>query len=72
MEDRLNKKLGVYSSLLKFFTVLAFVLCMLFLIMFKNDVLGKIGSYFSSIFIAFGFIPMTCSYLSFGKMENNP
>jgi hypothetical protein len=66
----MNKKLAVYSSLLTFFAVLAFALCMVFGLLFENDVIGKSGSYFSSIFIALGFIPMVCSYLSFVKNEN--
>jgi hypothetical protein len=43
---------------------------MLFGLILKNDIIGKSGSYFSSIFIALGFIPMICSYLSFCKKEN--
>jgi hypothetical protein len=37
---------------------------------YNNDIIGKNGGYFSSIFIALGFIPMICSYLSFVKNEN--
>jgi hypothetical protein len=36
----------------------------------NNDIIGKNGGYFSSIFIALGFIPMICSYVSFVKNEN--
>jgi hypothetical protein len=70
MEEKVNKKLGMFSSLLTFFAVLAFALCMLFGIILNNDIIGKNGGYFSSIFIALGFIPMICSYLSFEKNEN--
>jgi hypothetical protein len=70
MERKLNKKLGMYSSLLTFFAVLAFALCMLLGAILNNDIIGKNGGYFSSIFIALGFIPMVCSYVSFTKIEN--
>jgi hypothetical protein len=70
MDRKLNKKLGMYSSLVTFFAVLAFALCMLLGIILNNDIIEKNGGYFSSIFIALGFIPMICSYLSFVKNEN--
>jgi hypothetical protein len=66
----MNKKIGMYSSIMTFLAVFAFAVCMLISILFKNDIIGKNGSYFSSIFIALGFIPMICSFLSFTKNEN--
>ena len=65
----MNKKVGMYSSIITFLAVFAFAVCMLLGILLKNDTIGKNGSYISSIFIAFGFIPMICSYLSFTKNE---
>jgi hypothetical protein len=65
----MNRKVGMYSSILTFLAVLLFALCMLFGILLKNDTIGKNCSYLSSIFIAFGFIPMVCSYLLFTKNE---
>ena len=66
----MNKKAGMYSSIITFLAVFAFAVCMLLGILLKNDTVGKNGSYISSIFIAFGFIPMICSYLSFTKNEH--
>jgi hypothetical protein len=66
----MNKKTGMYSSLITFFAVLAFALGMLLGILFENDSIGKNGSYYASIFIAFGFVSMICSYVSFVKDEN--
>jgi hypothetical protein len=65
----MNKKIGMYSSTFTFLAVFAFAVCLLLGILLKNDTIGKNGSYISSIFIAFGFIQMTCSYLSFTKNE---
>jgi hypothetical protein len=70
MEDLMNKKTGMYSSMVTFFAVLAFAMSMLLGAILKNDNIGKNGSYYSSIFIAFGFISMICSYLSFMEKEN--
>jgi hypothetical protein len=66
----MNKKMGMYSSIFTFLAIFAFAVCMLLGILLKNDAIGKNGSYISSIFIAFGFIPMICSYLSFTKNEH--
>jgi len=66
----MNKRIGMYSSLFTFFAVLLFAICMLLGALFNNDFLGKMGSYFTSIFIAFGFIPMICSYYIFTNNEN--
>jgi hypothetical protein len=70
MEILMNKKMGMYSSIITFFAVFVFAVCMLLGIILNNDSIGKNGSYFSSIFIAFGFISMVCSYLSFIPDEN--
>ena len=66
----MNRKLGIYSSLLVFFSVLAFALCMLFDLQSGDDVIWKYGTYLSCIFLALGFIPMICSYLSFVEPKN--
>jgi hypothetical protein len=66
----MNRKAGMYSSLFTFLAVLAFAVSMLIGIVCKNDSIGKNGSYIFSIFIALGFIPMICSFLSFIKDEN--
>ena len=66
----MNKKLGIYSSLWVFFSVLAFAVCMLFDLQSGDDVIWKYGTYLSCIFLALGFIPMICSYLSFVEPKN--
>ena len=66
----MNKKTGMYSSLFTFFAVLSFAICMLIGTLFNNDFFGKTGSYFTSIFIALGFIPMICSFYVFSNNEN--
>ncbi|MCI8426593.1 MAG: hypothetical protein HFJ03_03460 [Lachnospira sp.] len=57
----MNKKIGVYGSIVNFIAVICFALCMLF--GFNH------GSYFSSMFIAFGFVLMMCGYAYFAKKE---
>lgn len=66
----MNKKLGKYSSLLVFFSVLAFALCMVLDLQSGNNFIWKYGSYLSCIILALGFIPMTCSYVSFVEPKN--
>jgi len=66
----MNKKSGTYSSILTFLAVFVFAVGMLLGIVLKNDIIGKNISYFSSIFIALGYIPMVCSYLSFINEKN--
>jgi hypothetical protein len=66
----MNKKMGIYSSIFTFLAVFAFLFCMLLGILLKNDNIGKYGSYFSSIFIAIGYISLVCSYLTFTNNEN--
>ena len=68
--DKMNRKIGIYSSLVTFFAVFAFALCMLAGIICGNNTIVKQGGYFSSIFIALGYIPMVCAYFSFTKKEN--
>ena len=65
----MNKKVGMYSSIVTFLAVFAFAACMALGLLFKNDTIGHFLSYLSSIFIAFGFISMVCSYLTFTKNE---
>ena len=57
----MNKKIGMYSSIANFIAVICFALSMLF----NFDY----GSYFSSIFIAFSFVPMMCGYAYFAEKE---
>ena len=53
--------MGMYSSILTLVTVIGLELSMIF----KND----FGSYLSSMFIAWGFVPMICSFASYSKNE---
>ena len=53
----MNKKIGLYSSAVNIIAVICFALSMLFSFHF--------GSYFSSMFIAFSFVPMMCGYAYF-------
>ena len=57
----MNKKIGVYGSIANFIAVICFALSMLFGFNY--------GSYFSSMFIAFSFVLMTCGYAYFAKKE---
>jgi hypothetical protein len=66
----MNKKVGMYSSIITFFAVFAFSICMLLGLILNNDIIGNNGSYYSCIFIALGFVPMVCSYLSYSNNEN--
>jgi hypothetical protein len=65
-----NKKVGMYASIITFLAVFAFAIFMFIGILLKNSNIGNYGSYLSSFFIALGFIPMVCSYLSFTSNEN--
>ncbi len=53
----MNRKIGMYASLLNFISVLAFAVSMLAGFDF--------GSYFSSMFIALSFVTMTCAFAYF-------
>ncbi len=57
----MNKKIGVYSSVVNFVAVFCFALFLLFGFDY--------GSYFSSMFIAFSFVLMMCGYAYFAKKE---
>lgn len=57
----MNKKIGVYGSVVNFIALVCFALSML---------LGfDYGSYFSSMFIAFGFVLMMCGYAYFAEKK---
>lgn len=55
----MNRKIGMYCSVVNFIAVICFAMSMLF--GFDN------GSYFSSMFIAFSFVPMMCGYAYFSE-----
>lgn len=55
----MNKKIGMYSSAVNLVAVICFAISM---ILEFND-----GSYFSSMFIAFSFVPMMCAYAYFSE-----
>ena len=57
----MNKKIGMYGSVVNFISVLCFALSMLFGFDY--------GSYFASIFIAFSFVLMMCGYAYFSETE---
>ncbi len=57
----MNKKIGVYGSVVNFIAVICFALSMLFGFDY--------GSYFSSMFIAFSFVLMMCGYANFADKE---
>lgn len=55
----MNKKIGMYSSIINLISVIGFSVSML---------IGfPMGSYFSSMFIAFSFVPMICGYAYFSE-----
>ena len=57
----MNKKLGMYSSLVTLASVLVFFVCM---------VIGAdAGSFLSSMFIAWGFVPLICAYAAYAKKK---
>lgn len=57
----MNRKIGIYSSVLTLMAVLGFALCMI--------IGSDFGSYISSMFIAWGFVPMICSFASYSEKE---
>ncbi|WP_368488591.1 hypothetical protein [Clostridium sp. BJN0013] len=57
----MNRKLGLYSSIITLAAVLGFALSM----MIGSD----FGSYISSMFIAWGFVPMICSFASYSEKK---
>lgn len=50
----MNRKIGIYSSVINLVAIISFSISMLFRFNY--------GSYFSSMFIAFSFVVMTCCY----------
>lgn len=55
----MNRKIGMYCSIINLISVIGFAISML---------LGfNMGSYFSSMFIAFSFVPMMCGYAHFSE-----
>lgn len=57
----MNKKIGVYGSVVNFIAVICFAISMLFGFDY--------GSYLSSMFIAFSFVLMMCGYAYFAEKE---
>jgi len=57
----LNRKIGLYSSIITLAAVLGFALSM--------AIGSDFGSYISSMFIAWGFVPMICSFASSSGKE---
>lgn len=57
----INKKIGIFSSAINLLAVMCFAVSML--------IGTNFGSYLSSIFIAFSFVPMICSYAFYAKLE---
>lgn len=58
----MNRKIGIYSSIVNVVAVSGFALSML--------IGTNLGSYFTSMFIAFSFVPMMCAFSTYGKTEN--
>lgn len=50
----MNRKIGIYSSLLNILAVAGFALCMI--------IGSAVGSYLVCMFIAFSFVPMSCAF----------
>lgn len=57
----MNKKVGMFSAVLTLIAVLGFAVSMI--------AGSSYGSYFSSLFIAWGFVPMICAFAALGKKE---
>lgn len=58
----MNKKIGLYSCAINFASVICFALSMLFSFDY--------GSYFSSMFIAFSFVPMMCGFAYYSEKQS--
>ena len=58
----MNRKIGMYCSIVNVCSVVVFALCMLIGFDF--------GSYFSSMFIALSFVPMICAFNYYSLKEN--
>lgn len=57
----MNRKVGMYSSIITLAAVLGFAVSMI--------IGSDFGSYISSMFIAWGFVPMICSFASYSGKE---
>lgn len=57
----MNRKVGMYSSIVTLVAVIGFAFSML--------IGSDFVSYLSSMFIAWGFVPMICSFASYSKKE---
>jgi hypothetical protein len=57
----MNKKVGVYSSVITLIAVLGFAFSMI--------VGSNFASYFFSLLIAWGFVPMICAFAAYSKNE---
>lgn len=57
----MNRKVGIYSSIITLLAVLGFAVSMI--------IGSDFGSYISSMFIAWGFVPMICSFASYSEKE---
>lgn len=57
----MNKKIGIYSSVINVISVIGFALSML--------IGTNFGSYFSSMFISFSFMPMMCAFCFFASED---
>lgn len=58
----MNKKIGMYSSLINVLAVFSFSICML--------IGSNFGSYLSSMFIAFSFVTIVCTYAYFSQEKS--
>lgn len=57
----MNRKLGMISAAVTLVGVVGFALCMIIGSMF--------GNYLTSMFIAWGFVPLICSFAAYGKED---
>ncbi len=57
----MNRKIGMVSSVVTLLAVLSFAACML--------INSLVGSYLSSMFIAWGFLPLACAFAARAKDE---
>lgn len=57
----MNKKIGMYGSIINLCAVVGFAFCML--------IGAKYGSFITSIFIAFGYVSMMCAFAAYCKLE---
>ena len=58
----MNRKMGMYSAVVNIIAVALFALCMI--------IKTNFGSYLTSMFIAFSFVPMICSFREYSTSEN--